>query len=428
VVGSNLANIYHTIIIGAGPAGLATASSLQQQGLQNFLLLEQGAALDDRQRGKDIAAGIGGAGLFSDGKFSFYPSATWLWKNLDPAYLESSYAWLHNILLQFNQDVPGFAHRTLAANSFDANFKEYPSFYIDYANRHAIIAELIKPFAANIITNSAVTNISQLGGMYCIETQHDKFLTKNIVIATGRMGPLQLQNFDLTLQQEFQRIEVGVRLEGPYTHPFFKELQKHSKYPDPKFIFTDDQHQHVSWRTFCFCQRGEIVSSNYDGYLALSGRADCAPTCSSNIGFNTRIKIPSFNNMLPRLETQFRLPIAEVFANSGLLAKYFDPLIANYVTLGLCKLKNHFTSLADYSSIDIVGPTIEGIGYFPTVNQNLQSGASGIYITGDAVGVFRGLTAAILSGHYVGQQIMKQSIAPKGMLKYANSNCHWQQI
>ena len=72
--------IYDVTILGTGPAGLAAAHRLRNTNLK-LLVLDAGKAVDKRDRYSpyDATTGDGGAGLFSDGKFSFFPSATALW-------------------------------------------------------------------------------------------------------------------------------------------------------------------------------------------------------------------------------------------------------------------------------------------------------------------------------------------------------------
>ena len=71
---------FDVVVVGAGPAGLSVAHGLRGSGLK-VLLVEEGRACIERDRDSqtDVPSGVGGAGLFSDGKFSFYPSATRLW-------------------------------------------------------------------------------------------------------------------------------------------------------------------------------------------------------------------------------------------------------------------------------------------------------------------------------------------------------------
>ena len=62
------------VIIGAGPAGLAFACGLMRRGIRDFLIVDMGKPVGEREHdaGGDLACGAGGAGLFSDGKLSFW--------------------------------------------------------------------------------------------------------------------------------------------------------------------------------------------------------------------------------------------------------------------------------------------------------------------------------------------------------------------
>lgn len=407
-------NTYHTIIIGAGPAGLATACSLASLGSKDFLLIERGKCLPKRERAHtpDIPSGVGGAGLFSDGKFSFFPSATWLWKNLSFDHLSMAYQWLKTILQNYNVNPPDLSAEIPIDVIPNNVFKAYPSYYIDFNKRYDMIDQWTKQLKTTIVTDTTVINIVKQNSLYCITTHAGNFFAENIVIATGRMGPLQLPTYTLPIAKAFQRIEVGVRIKGSYLHPFFSELQQHGHFLDPKFIFTHKDHPQVSWRTFCFCKRGEIMHSGSDGYITLSGRADCPPTNESNIGFNTRIKIPtSSHSLLPRLQHSFQLNLGDIYRAPNILGQYFDPAIADFIFLGFMELRNHFSGLADANALEIAGPTIEGVGDYPIVNNQLETRHQGIYVAGDSLGLFRGLTGALLSGHYIGQQIMSHRAA-----------------
>lgn len=68
------------LVIGAGPAGLSFGYSFSKYS-KNFLIIDMGKPLDLRERYDplDCLCGEGGAGFFSDGKFSFFPSGTYVW-------------------------------------------------------------------------------------------------------------------------------------------------------------------------------------------------------------------------------------------------------------------------------------------------------------------------------------------------------------
>ena len=84
--------IYDVIIIGAGPAGLAAGLLLEKEKVQ-YVILEKGKDLLRRnvRNPEDVASGIGGSGLFSDGKLSFPPSASEMWGKLDGRELKAAY-------------------------------------------------------------------------------------------------------------------------------------------------------------------------------------------------------------------------------------------------------------------------------------------------------------------------------------------------
>jgi uncharacterized FAD-dependent dehydrogenase len=66
---------YEVVIIGAGPAGLFAALTLENLGKGKVLLVEQGPDLEERHRDKPggLLCGWGGAGAYSDGKLILSP-------------------------------------------------------------------------------------------------------------------------------------------------------------------------------------------------------------------------------------------------------------------------------------------------------------------------------------------------------------------
>ena len=61
---------FDVVIVGAGPAGLVTAAMLAFSSAKKVLVLEKGGEIDAREAVSERAwvEGIGGAGLYSDGK------------------------------------------------------------------------------------------------------------------------------------------------------------------------------------------------------------------------------------------------------------------------------------------------------------------------------------------------------------------------
>ena len=63
----------NVVIVGAGPAGLFAAHELSKQGGFKVFVIDKGKSVLSRTR-SEVMCGVGGAGLFSDGKLNFTPS------------------------------------------------------------------------------------------------------------------------------------------------------------------------------------------------------------------------------------------------------------------------------------------------------------------------------------------------------------------
>jgi len=56
----------------------------------------------------------------------------------------------------------------------------------------------------------------------------------------------------------------------------------------------------------------------------------------------------------------------------------------------------------------IKGPTVEGVVYYPKINNNLQwIGMENAFVGGDSSGKFRGIIASMISGEFIARIIEK---------------------
>src|SRR5262249_8549940 len=97
------------LVVGAGPAGLAAAAACAARD-HDFRVLEIGPRAAPRHHADQrlLGTGVGGSGLYSDGKFSFFPSATALWRLPDRRALRASWGWLAELLGRFGLEAPAF--------------------------------------------------------------------------------------------------------------------------------------------------------------------------------------------------------------------------------------------------------------------------------------------------------------------------------
>src|SRR5581483_1512876 len=137
---------YDVLIVGAGPAGLATADGLSGSRLST-LIIDSGKPLKQRDRysAEDITQGVGGAGLFSDGKFSFFPSSTRLWQLPDHELLQVAYEKASSLFHDYGLSPPPFREgdidgRDQATSNW--KLKSYPCSYMSPENRFLLTQRL----------------------------------------------------------------------------------------------------------------------------------------------------------------------------------------------------------------------------------------------------------------------------------------------
>ncbi len=385
--------IYDYVVVGAGPAGLAFASSIKNS---NTLVVDLGKAVFKRDRfnPEECIQGAGGAGLFSDGKFSFYPAGTKIWEQ-DEQKLRAAYQNLKEDLSPFS-NIPEFPEITCFNKRIPDQagwlLKSYESIYLNLENRIELIANLAKACYKIAYQTEFLEQTKTVEG-YLVKLKDISLgicyyiQTKKLVFAGGRFMPLFLN-----CAKKFQRYEFGFRIVWPH---FL--IQKEALLKDPKYIFEKDG---VEYRTFCWCEKGEVVKTRFKGIESFSGRADCEPTGISNFGLNIRIKSASqaskiaFKHLVEM--PPYDLDIKTFISN---LSSYYEPSSACLVEYGLTMLLNRFKELFS-DAVRIIGPTIEGVGKYPNIDKDFQLvGSPEIYVIGDCSGLYRGIIPSMLSGY-----------------------------
>lgn len=405
--------LFDAVVVGAGPAGLAASWSLARRGAR-ALLVDAGGPLHERSRSSpgDLPAGVGGAGLFSDGKFSFFPAASALWALPDREALDRSWGALAPLLRSVGLDPPPLPHPgPPEVRTPGWAFKPYPSFYVPIEGRRRLIDELFAPSApagrhrlrtramdARREGRDLRLTLRGPGGIEQVQT-------RCLVLAAGRFGPRSLALPSLALPSVFRRVEVGVRVEAAAGHPFFEGLAG----VDPKWLLRDGENG-PEFRTFCLCRGGEVVAAELDGLRCLSGRADGPPGGRSNLGLMarwTRDDGEAERALRGALEAARGAPWSMGLgaALGGLEGAL--PGAGQAVAGGLRRLVERFPALAA-GEVAVRGPCLEGLGRYPGGGDDLEA-APGVWAAGDGSGRFRGLVAALVSGLYVAERVEPSS-------------------
>jgi uncharacterized FAD-dependent dehydrogenase len=409
--------VYDAIIIGAGPSGLTAALSCQQGNLR-YKIFEKGKKVEHRSRAAFLGSGVGGAGLYSDGKLSFYPSATSLWRLRPLKILKLSYDFVAGLLSAYGADIPEFPeHRNAISEKKELGYsiKCYNSIYLPIQKRIDIITDIQNAIGESLACGVELVDI-EFGDRYNVKLrkvedgEEFSIATRAIIFASGKLAQLGIRH--LGLPRTFRRLEAGVRIQQKFGEFFLKDDAQ----LDPKLLLRDDDARKMEWRTFCCCRRGEIVDIDYDGIRLISGRADVAPTGCSNVGFLSRVTSADLHawcvlesHLRQNVDPQ-RTSVAEFLSCQEPLGtsvgRSLGEVFSTLTREGMCRLVEAI-GVRKFVDAELFAPAVEGIGYYPDVEENLKINRHMIWVAGDAAGVFRGLLGALVSGYFVGSEIVR---------------------
>lgn len=394
--------IYDTIIIGGGPAGLAAGVALRAKS-KSYLILEKGKDLIKRNSNNavDVSSGVGGCGLFSDGKLSFSPSASNLWTKLNKNKLKNAYQQLSAILLELGLSFEEWDDDWTRIERNISGNKNYNSIVLNNFMRSRILNFFYDGNAGKIETNYCVSTIEKVKDYYeILGNTKEKYYARNIIIATGKFGN-ELLKSQRTSERDciISKIELGIRLET--TSKQFKPYTS----PNPDYKIIDRVESGVEFRTFCCCKDGMVIKSKFDDYTTFNGAKTQFETGKSNIGLLIRASSNDnsyYNEMekkLSRNSDSFDVSLNEfINGTHTYIGEKSDKL-----------LKDKVGSIVDITSESLMtsrvyGPEIEYAGEYFNSNSNLMIQPN-MWVAGDITGKFRGLTAALVSGIYCANEM-----------------------
>ncbi len=374
---------------------------------------------------------------YIDGKFSFFPAGTGLWRSshhlLAAAYEEMMHQFTSKKF--FDSPIPQMPTVQEIANYLFKpqdhwTVKRYESLYMPIQKREFFWKEIVRQ-VEEFCTLQVETRVISIeftdDACYLIKTvcngTEEIIYAKEIVLAGGRFMPLQnlLKNIGSNSSSLFRRFEFGFRVEVPTSNPDIQKIRALGL-KDPKLVMSPSAN--VEFRTFCFCVDGQVSKSCINGLITYSGRADVDPTGRTNFAIlvrstdSTAISQQEIDKFLAKPfsfsngSNPFREEILAYFYNdcpciSMLIVSAIESLFGAYPKLNCNQLRLH-------------GPCLEGVGLYPNVDVHMHiKGVENVYAIGDTHGGLRGLVPSFLSGLYLSNVLKFKQTSPLFLSKSA---------
>jgi uncharacterized protein len=298
------------LIVGAGPAGLFAAMSLVAAGTRDIEIIDAGPDIRERRLAAefcrqfgdghpDYESGVGGAGLFSDGKVCLSLEVG--------GHLEESIDALERarLLRQITEVFEGLLGRRFGQRANDEGaldraaarardhalgFKHYPVAHIGTDRCGDVIADLREALSGGGVSLAPKTELVDLdfdprtGEKIAVALHDDEELeirAQHVILAMGKVGADRQAALTrgLGIASKSQPIYAGVRFETAASRlePLFAETK------DPKYSITFDDGSKI--KTHCASEGGEVIELRYSG-LPLAGGHNYSEVKTKRSGFS----------------------------------------------------------------------------------------------------------------------------------------------